>query len=115
MAPIDDAIAAFDAREPGDNNTLKNIAERFGVDRSTLGRRCKRQTGPRQDGYAQQQKLSPQQEDGLVDYIAALTARGLPPTRAMIQTFAANISKQHVGRGWVTRFIHRNYDHLVSK
>jgi hypothetical protein len=115
MAPIDDAIADFDLREPGDNFTLKTIAERYGVDRSTLGRRCKRLTGSRQDGYAQQQKLNPQQEEGLVDYIAALTARGLPPTRAMIQNFASNIAKQHVGRGWVTRFIHQNHDHLISK
>jgi hypothetical protein len=97
MAPIDNAIADFDLRKPGDDLTLRKIAERHGVDCSTLGRRCKCLTGSRQDGYAQQQKPNPQQEVGLVDYIAALTACGLPPTRAMIQKFALNIAKQHVG------------------
>jgi hypothetical protein len=31
MAPIDDAIADFDLREPGDDLTLRKIAERHGV------------------------------------------------------------------------------------
>jgi hypothetical protein len=115
MAPIDDATADFDLRKPGDDFTLRKIAERHGVDCSTLGQRCKRLTGSRKDGYAQQQKLNPQQEEGLVDYIAALTACGLPPTRAMIQNFALNLTKQHIGQGWVTRFIHQNHNHLLSK
>ncbi|KAF1975280.1 hypothetical protein BU23DRAFT_458978, partial [Bimuria novae-zelandiae CBS 107.79] len=33
------------------------------------------------------------QEEGLVEYIRGLTARGLPPTRAIIQNFASNILK----------------------
>jgi hypothetical protein len=115
MAPIDDAIADFDSREPGDDVTLKEIAERHGVDRLTLGRRCKGVTGPRQDGYAAQQKFSPQQGEGLVRYIGELTARGLPPTRAMIRNFASNISKKHTGDAWITRFIRRNRDHLNSR
>jgi hypothetical protein len=115
MAPIDDTIADFDLRKPGNDFTLRKIAEGHGVDRSTLRQRCKRLTGFQKDGYAQQQKLNPQQEEGLVDYIAALTACGLPPIRAMIQNFALNLMKQHVGRGWVTRFIHQNHNHLISK
>jgi hypothetical protein len=31
MAPIDDAIADFELREPGDDLTLRKIAERHGV------------------------------------------------------------------------------------
>jgi hypothetical protein len=81
MAPIDNAIVEFDLRKPGDDFTLRIIAERHGLDCSMLRRRCKRLIGSRQDGYAQQQKLNSQQKDGLVDYIAALTARRLPPTR----------------------------------
>jgi hypothetical protein len=66
MAPIDEAIADFKSCEPGDDDALENIAKEHGVDRSTLGRRFKGVTGPRQDGYASQQKLNPQQEEGLV-------------------------------------------------
>jgi hypothetical protein len=97
MAPVDDTIADFDLRTAGDDVTLKKIAEKHGVDCSTLGQRCKRLTGSQQDGYAQQEKLNPQQEEGLVDHIAVLMTHGLPPTRAMIQNFASNIAKQHVG------------------
>jgi hypothetical protein len=115
MAPIDEALAEIELQDPGDGFTLKNIAEKHGVDRSTLGQRCKGKTGPRSDGYASQQLLNPQQEQALVQYIEDLTARGLPPTRAMIRNFASNILKQHIGVNWILRFIRRNHDHLISK
>jgi hypothetical protein len=41
MALIDDAIAAIDARESEDDSKLTEIADKFSVDRSTLGQRCK--------------------------------------------------------------------------
>jgi hypothetical protein len=115
MAPIDEAIANLESREAGDDLSLRSIAKRYGVSHSTLSRRWNHQTGPRAAGYAAQQLLSPQQEEGLVEYIGGLTARGLPPTRAMIRNFASNISKKHVGEGWVSRFIHRNHNYLISK
>jgi hypothetical protein len=115
MAPIDEALAEIELHDPGDGFTLKNIAEKHGVDRSTLGQRCKGKTGPRSDGYASQQLLNPQQEQALVQYIEDLTARGQPPMRAMIRNFALNISKQHVGVNWILRFIRRNHNHLISK
>jgi AraC-like DNA-binding protein len=62
MAPIDDAIAAIDARDSEDDSTLTEIADKFGVDRSTLGRKCKGTTTTQEAGYALQQKLNPQQE-----------------------------------------------------
>jgi hypothetical protein len=33
----------------------------------------------------------------------------------MIHNFVSNISKQHVGMNWISRFIHHNHDHLISK
>ena len=33
----------------------------------------------------------------------------------MIQNFASEIAKERVSEAWVTRFINRNHDHLVSK
>ncbi|KAF2827131.1 hypothetical protein CC86DRAFT_266837, partial [Ophiobolus disseminans] len=98
MAPIDDAIADLESQEPGERSTLKAIAEKYGVNRSTLGRRWRGVTSSKQDGYAAQQKLSPQQEQALVRYVGDLTARGLPPTRAMIRNFACNISKSPVSK-----------------
>jgi hypothetical protein len=114
MAPIDKAIADLKSHEQGKDFSIQSIAKKHGVEYSTLRRRWTGQTGPRAAGYASQQLLSPQQEEGLVDYIKGLMACGLPPTRAMIRNFASNISK-HVGNGWVTPFINRNHDHLNSK
>jgi hypothetical protein len=115
MAPIDKAIADLKLHEQDKDFSIRGIAKKHGVEYSTLRRRWTGQTGPRAAGYASQQLLSRQQEEGLVEYIGGLTARGLPPTRAMIRNFASNISKQHVSNGWVTRFINRNHDHLISK
>jgi hypothetical protein len=115
MAPIDDAIAAIDARESEDDSTLTKIADEFVVDRSTLGRRCKGATTTREAGYASQQKLNPQQESELVAYIEELTKRALLPTRAMIRNFALEVAKELVSESWVTRFLNRNKDDLVLK
>ncbi|KAF7574180.1 hypothetical protein PtrM4_058030 [Pyrenophora tritici-repentis] len=105
MAPIDEAIADLESRDPGEKFTLKEVAEKWGVNRSTLGRRWRRVTGPRSDGYAQQQAIGPQQELELVRYITKLTKQGLPPTREMIRNFSSE----------VTRFINQHEIYLISK
>jgi hypothetical protein len=115
MAPIDDAIADLESPEEGADFTLTQIADRHGVNRSTLSRRWRGLTGPRSDGYAQQQLLNPQQEDELVRYIEDLTAKSLPPTRQMIRNFASEISGIYVGEAWVSRFLHRHHDMLTTK
>jgi hypothetical protein len=115
MAPIDDAIAAIDARDSEDDSTLTEIADKFGVDRSTLGRKCKGTTTTQEAGYALQQKLNPQQESEPVAYIEELTKRALPPTRAMIRNFASEVAKERVSESWVTQFLNHNKDNLVSK
>jgi transposase-like protein len=97
MTPIDDAIAYLESPEEGADFTLTQIADRHGVNRSTLSRRWRGLTGPRSDGYAQQQLLNPQQEDELVRYIEDLTATSLLPTRQMIRNFASEISGIYVG------------------
>jgi hypothetical protein len=38
MAPIDDAIEDLKLRDPGEHFTLKKVAEKYQVNRSTLGR-----------------------------------------------------------------------------
>jgi ABC-type Zn uptake system ZnuABC Zn-binding protein ZnuA len=51
---------------------------------------------PRQVKNSKQQKLSPQQEQELVQYIKELTEKCLPPTREMIRNFASTIAKHSV-------------------
>jgi hypothetical protein len=108
IAPIDKAIADLKFHEQDGIFSIRGIVKKHDVEYSTLRRRWAAR-------YASQQLLSPQQEEGLVEYSGGLTARGVPPTRAMIRNFASNVSKQHVGNGWVTRFINRNHNHLISK
>jgi transcriptional regulator with XRE-family HTH domain len=95
--------------------SLKEVADKYGVDRSTLGRRWRGVTRSKEEGYASQQALSPQQEIELVQYIERLTKRGLPPTREMIRNFSSEVAKRQLGEGWVTRFINRNQTHLISQ
>jgi hypothetical protein len=61
------------------------------------------------------QKLYPQQGHELVEYINRLTEKAFPPTREMTRRFATEIAHKHIGDGWVTRFIERNKDYLISK
>ena len=62
-----------------------------------------------------QQKLTPEQEIELVQYIKGLAERHLPPTREMIRNFASTIAKEPVSESWVTRFINRHSIHLISQ
>ncbi|EDU49320.1 hypothetical protein PtrM4_048750 [Pyrenophora tritici-repentis] len=115
MAPIDDAIADLESQEPGEKLVLAEFARKWGVSRATLSRRWRRVTGPRSNGYAQQQAISPQQELELVRYIKTLTERGLPPTREMIRNFSSEVAHQQLSESWVTRFINRHEIYLILK
>ncbi|KAF7571203.1 hypothetical protein PtrM4_112050 [Pyrenophora tritici-repentis] len=115
MAPIDEAIEDLKSRGSEEQFTLKEVAEKHGVDRSTLGRRWRGVTGPRDAGHASRQALNPQQESELVRYIEGLTNKGLPPTREMIRNFSSEVAHQQLSESWVTRFINRHEIHLISK
>jgi transposase-like protein len=94
---------------------LKEVAEKHGVDRSTLGRRWRGVAGPRDAGHVSRQALNPQQESELVRYIEGLTNKGLPPTREMIKNFSSEVAHQQLSESWVTRFINRHKLDLISK
>ncbi|KAF2036025.1 hypothetical protein EK21DRAFT_96593 [Setomelanomma holmii] len=65
--------------------------------------------------YAKKFNLHLQQELELVEYIKDLTKKGLPPTREMTQKLGEEIAHKHIGDGWVTRFVERNDDYLISR
>jgi hypothetical protein len=92
MAPIDDAIAAFESQKLGEQLRLQVCASKYSVERSTLGRRIRGQTRPIKAKATSQQKLNPQQEIELVEYIGDLTRKELPSTREMIQNFASEVA-----------------------
>ena len=90
-------------------------AKKFNVNRTTLSRRHRGITAPR--GYAPNgmQLLSDEQTKGLINYINQLTERGLPPTNAMVRTFARDISGKWPGKNWVYNFISSKKNSLVSE
>jgi hypothetical protein len=80
MAPIDDAIAAFESQGPEKQLSLRALSKKFSVKQSTLGRRVRGVTRPKSVKAAEQQRLSLQQEVELCLYIEDLKKQGLPPT-----------------------------------
>jgi hypothetical protein len=115
MEAIDKAIASLEAHRPVVKGQLKKTAEKYGVNRSTLGRRWRGRTGSRKEGYDRQRKLHPQQELELVKYIEELGVNGLAPTREMVRNFASNIAQKYVRECWVSRFLTTHQINLTSK
>jgi hypothetical protein len=73
MSSIEAALAAIKALEPGEKLVYTKIAEKFGVDRSTLARRHQRVASSRSVKAQNQQALHPQEEQELLRYIERLT------------------------------------------
>ena len=109
------AIEYIESRELGEDISYTQVASQYGVNRSTLSRRHRRVTEPRNVKDSKQQKLSPQQELELVQYIVKLTKQGLPPTMEMISNFSSEVARQQLSESWVTRFVNRHEIHLISK
>jgi hypothetical protein len=58
MAPINNALAAIKALDPGEKLVYQKIANQFGVNCSTLARRHKGVQAPRESKDSKQQKLN---------------------------------------------------------
>jgi hypothetical protein len=115
MSSIEAALAAIDSLEPGEKFSYRQIASKYGCNRTTLARRHEGVTVSCSDKAQNQRALHPQQEQELLQYIKQLTERGLPPTRAMIRRFGSYVAKRELGKGWVDRYIQRYNVHLVSR
>ena len=115
MDPILEAIEDIESRAPGETFSYRKVAEKWGVNRTTLARRHRGVQADRAGGGQKRQKINPQQEGELIKHIEALTSRGLPPTREMVRNFAISIAKEDVSERWVSRFLQRNQAHLTSK
>ena len=92
MTGIKDALAEINNLKPGEKLVYQQIADKHGVDRSTLSRRHKQIQADQETKSVNQQKLTPQQEAELVKYIEELTACYIPPTREIIQNFALSVA-----------------------
>lgn len=87
----------------------------YEIDRRTLQRRFQGKTASTTMAHLETQGLlDAAQEKILVERINMLSARGLPPTPAMIQNLVQELIKGPVGEHWVNRFINRHNNELAS-
>ena len=90
-------------------------ARKHGVDRTTLRRRFQAKQAPRGISHLQAQgHLTYDMEMQLVERINILSARGMPPTPQFVANMVLELSKEHVGEHWVSRFVKRHQDALCS-
>jgi hypothetical protein len=115
MGSLEAALTAIESQNPEESINYSKFARDYNVERSTLRRRHQAISVPRKVKAINQRKLSTQQEQELIRYIKKLTERGLPPTRQMIQNFAACIAKTSVSMYWVDQFIKRHGTDLILK
>jgi DNA invertase Pin-like site-specific DNA recombinase len=81
MAPIDLALEELRSLKQEENINITKIAEKYGINRSTLSRRFNGVTRSKEAGYNNQQFLNNEQSNTLIKWVNQLTERGLPPTR----------------------------------
>ncbi len=114
MSSIDAALAFLASLESGDQVNIAKTARKFGCDRSTLSKRYRGVTAPRETQYQNQRNLNDQQEKFLVKYIDRLCTCALSSSRQMIRNFVSEICGKDVGKEWVSRFLKRHYVDLVN-
>ena len=112
---LEDALQEADAANEAGELCYQDIADNYGITRSTLSRQHRGVVASRDDADLANRKLSPQQERELCEYIEVLTKRHLPPTRQMVQNFAIEMAQEWVSDSWVTRFLDRHKDTLLYK
>ena len=106
---------ALDDLESQQPPKYAETARKWKVDKSTLWRRHKGETGTIQDANSYtRQKLTNAQEEVLIGHLNRLTDRGLPPTPQILKNIAEEIAKTKLGKNWVSRFYQRHRDRLTS-
>jgi hypothetical protein len=96
MPGINDALRQIDNLKPGEKISYSKIADNSRCSRSTLARHHQGLQADRDTKILNQLKVSPQQENELVQYIIRLTERSSPPTRDMIINFVRGLAKAEV-------------------
>lgn len=106
---IQAAIADYNS---GIYTSQRAAAKAYAIPRSTLVDRLKGATDAH-TSHQHQQKLTPDQEEFLADWILEEDARGYPPSHARARDMANRILRMNrdprtVGQDWIVYFIRRN-------
>jgi hypothetical protein len=115
MSGINDTLRRIGNLTPNEKIPYQRVAKDARCGRSTLSRR---QRGVQVDATiknVRQRKVTPQQEDDLVQYIKGLTERYFSPTTEIIKNFVRGIAHVEVSETWVTHFFQRHRDVLSNR
>lgn len=112
--PLEEALAELDSLKPGEHFSYQALAKKHGCVRSTLTRRHRGLNASRATKARRQRLLHPRDEVEVVQYIRGLTERHLMPTRQMIINIITPLCNWEPSDQWVTRFLHRNHDTLIT-
>ena len=90
-------------------------AKKHNIDRNTLRRRFEGKTASATMAHLEAQGLLDNAlERVLVERINTLSARGLPPTPAIVRNLVQELTRRPVGEHWVSRFTKRHDNELAS-
>ncbi|KAL8377079.1 hypothetical protein RB595_007969 [Gaeumannomyces hyphopodioides] len=103
---VEQAVAAVQAKVP-----IARAARLWGIPRSTLRHRLEG-TLPIRQSQEPYQRIAPEQEKRLADWILLQASLGLPPTHAEVRFFAQEIlrqggASQPLGKHWIRGFLGR--------
>lgn len=112
--PVKEALEEIEQMSSDNEFSYQKLAEKHSCWRSTLTRQHKRETPTHEAKALNQRLMHPRDEAELVRYIKGLTEQHLMPTRQMIKNFAAPIVGREPADNWVTRFLNRNKDTLIT-
>jgi len=98
--------------------SIRAAAALYDVPETTLKDRLRGRVA-RKDAQINNRKLSPTEEQALLQRIASMDERGMPPTLPFIRRMAdlllsERIPDSSVGKHWITRFVDR-HDEIMSK
>ena len=98
--------------ENGSFTSQRAAALAYGIPRMTLRNRMDG-SKPHRVGHENQQRLTPEQEQFLADWIIEQDMQGFPPSHARAREMAvrvlrANRDHQPLGKAWLPKFIKRN-------
>jgi hypothetical protein len=105
MGSIEDAIAFLSS---SDGCNIAAVARKYNVSRSTLSKRFRGKTGSVARRVEGRRLLTNKQEEELVKQIQRLCEWCLPPTPAMVRTWASMICGSEPGKNWSAGFRRRH-------
>ena len=112
---LQEYLNTWDQKPPPSQDT---IASQFGVARSTLSARIKGRPS-KLESQSRQQKIHPDEEQQIVNYLQETVRRGFPDTQRRcirhaneILTARSGNKGARVGIHWLSCFLHRHHDKL---